>query len=251
MNTKSTRNRRFALAVARPAVLLAASIVILPAPASADDFVVYSPHVTQGRTELEFRGSGFVDGNPALNGTRSYTFSVAHGITRWWKPEIYFAEYERQPGGTTQSTGYEFENTFQLAPQGEYWADPGFLFSYEYIKAAGQPNAIEFGPLLEKRSGRFDQRLNFIWEKQVGDNASSKYEFRAAYALGYRVRATFRPGLEVYYRPDDDASHIGPVVNGELYTASGTELGYRFGILFGLTPESPNRTIVTQLEYEF
>jgi len=233
------------------AALLAVGGVSVAPTAQAGDFIVYSPHVTQGRSEFEFRGSRFSDGDPAVNGSGSYAFSAAHGVTSWWKPEVYFAQYDRQPNGSTQLAGYEFENTFQLAPQGKYWADPGFLFAYEHVKAAGEPNVVEFGPLLEKRSGRFDHRMNFIWEKQVGGGASSKYEFRASYALEYRIRTAFRPGLEAYYRPDDDASHLGPVINGELYFSNGAEIGYSTGVLFGLTSSSPNATYVARLEYEF
>jgi len=231
--------------------LLAATAALAAATAQAGDFIVYSPYVTQGRSELEFRGSRFHDGDPTVSGSGSYAFSFAHGVTSWWKPEIYFANFDRTPSGSTTLAAYEFENTFQLAPQGKYWADPGFLFSYEHVKAAGEPNVVEFGPLLEKRSGRFDHRLNMIWEKQVGGGASSQYEFRASYAVDYRVRTAFRPGLEAYYRPDDDASHLGPVVNGEFYSSTGNELAYSVGVLFGLTSSSPNETYVARLEYEF
>lgn len=252
MNTTNTRPRPFNLPAARfAAALLAVSSATIPSFAQAGDFIVYSPYVTQGRSELEFRGSGFSDDDPALNGSRSYAFSLAYGVTNWWKPELYFAEYEREPGGTTKLSGYEFENTFQLASQGKYWADPGFLFSYEHVKATGEPNVAEFGPLFEKRNHRFDQRLNFIWEKQVGGDASDEYEFRAAYALAYRVSTAFQPGLEAYYRPNDHASHFGPVINGEVYSSRGKELGYSAGVLYGLTAESPNLTFVARLEYEF
>lgn len=221
------------------------------ASAWAGDFIVYSPHVTQGRSELEFRGAGFHDSNASLNGTRSYSFSVSYAATDWWKPELYFANYERTPGGTTQLSGYEFENIFQLAPIGEYWADPGFLISYEQVKAPGQPNMVEFGPLFEKRSGRVEQRLNMIWEKQIGHGASGKYEFRTAYSIGYRYSAAFKPGLEAYYRPDDNASQLGPVISGELYLSSGHELEYSVGVIFGLNIAAPDQTLVARLGYEF
>ncbi len=217
----------------------------------AGDFIVYSPHVTQSRSELEFRGSGFRDNSPNLKGTRSYTLSAAYGVTSWWKPELYFAQYDRQPGGSTQPSGYEFENTFQLAPMGKYWADPGFLFSYEHVKASGTPNVVEFGPLFEKRDGRIDQRLNMIWEKQVGRGAGGNYAFRTAYSIDYRLNVAFRPGIEAYYRPSDNASHLGPVFNGELHTTAGRELDYSVGVVFGLNSRAPNQTIVARLEYEF
>lgn len=232
--------------------LLGATLALgMSVPAWASDFIVYSPHVTQGRSELEFRGAGFHDSNPSRNGARSGSLSAAYGVTAWWKPELYFAQYTRQADGTVQRGGYEFENTFQLAAEGEYWADPGFVLAYEHVSAPGMPNVMEFGPLFEKRLGRVDQRLNLIWEKQIGRGASGQYAFRSAYSIGYRVRATFEPGLEAYYRPSDNASHLGPVVSGELRTGAGREIDYSVGVVFGLNPAAPDQTVVARVEYEF
>ena len=226
-------------------------IAWMPFRAYAGDFVVYTPYVSHGRTELEFRGYGFQDGDAALDGTRGYDFSFAYGVTDWWKPELYFAQYGREAGGGTTFTGNEFENTFQLAPVGEYWADPGFLFSYAHTKASGQTDTLEFGPLFAKKIGRTDQRLNLIWEKEIGGGASGKYAFRSVYSISYRVTSLIQPGAEFYYRPDDHASHLGPVLNGEWRSSTGRELEYDIGILFGLNSRAPDRTLVTRIEYEF
>ncbi len=233
------------------AALLAPLLMLSALPVRAGDFIVYSPHVTQGRTELEFRGFGYRDSNTDVNGTRGYNFSVAHGVTSWWKPEIYFANYDREPGGSTRFSGYEFENTFQLAPIGKFWADPGFLFAYSHANAAGTPDALEFGPLFEKSSGRINQRLNLIWEKQIGSGAGAKYAFRSSYSVNYRIKSAIRPGIEAYYRPNDHATQFGPVISGEIYSSAGREFGYRVGVVFGLNRTAPNQTLVGQLEYEF
>ena len=217
----------------------------------ANDFTVYSPYVSRDRSEIEFRGYSFQDSDATLDGTRGYDFSVAYGVTNWWKPEVYFAQYGREPGGSAKLTGSEFENTFQLAPMGEYWIDPGFVFSYEHMKTGGQPDELEFGPLFEKKIGRVDQRLNLIWEKQIGGGASGKYAFRSAYSICYQVMPAFKPGIEAYYRPDDNASHIGPVVSGELRSSAGRELEYSVGVVFGVNSRAPNQTLLTRLEFEF
>lgn len=222
-----------------------------PHQARADDFVVYSPYVVQGQSEVEFRAYNFSDGNDTLNGERGYTFSIAHSFTDWWKPEIYLGEYQRQPGQGTELIAYEFENTFQLTQEGEYWADIGFLASYEYATQPGETSALEFGPLFEKRSGRFVQKLNLIWEKQIGGGAENYYEFRTAYSLNYQVRQWFAPGVEIYLRPHDNAYQIGPVLYGELVSAQGSELEYSAGVVFGANSGAPNQTFVLRLEYEF
>ncbi len=219
--------------------------------AYANDFNVYSPYVIQGSSEIEYSGYSTQDAASSLDGARAYDFSVAYGVSRWWKAEIYFAQYSRDPGDKTRLTGSEFENFFQLAPMGEYWMDPGFLISYGHIKASSQSDTVEFGPLFAKRIGRVNQRLNLIWEKEIGAAASGKYEFRSAYSISYKFAPAFRPGVEAYYRPNDSASQLGPVISGEFYSKAGRELEYRIGLLFGANSTAPDRTIVTALEFEF
>ena len=216
-----------------------------------DDFIVYSPYVTEGQSEVEFRSHQQFDGDPALNNERTMVFSVAHSFTSWWHPEIYVAGYERDPGGPNTLEGYEFENIFQLTDQGHYWADLGFIASYAYSKLPDEPGVLEFGPLFEKHSGRIDQRLNFIWEKELGGGASNHYEFRASYAWGYEVSPRLAPGFEVYYRPDDGARQVGPALGGEIATGGGNEFEYSLAYLFGTNKGAPNRTLALRLEYEF
>ncbi|MDE2234342.1 MAG: hypothetical protein KGL13_00620 [Gammaproteobacteria bacterium] len=231
--------------------MVAAAATLAYRPAWADDFIVYSPYVVQSQSEIEFRGHSYHDSNPSVGGGYEYLFSVAHAFTDWWKPEIYFADYEYAPGSGQYLKARELENTFQLTPAGKYWADAGFLAAYEYRTQDGKPNAVEFGPLLEKHAGRLVQRLNFIWEKEVGFSASRNYEFRGAYSLSYQWHQAFAPGIEVYYRPADDAHQIGPVFYGELPTKAGDELEYSAGVVFGLNQGASNQTFVFRLEYEF
>ncbi len=233
-------------------ILIGASLMLGMPTAQADDSVVYSPYVIPGQTEFEFRGSGLRDGNATLDGKRAYQFAIGHAFTDWWRPEIYFGRYGRDPGAGTQFKGYEFENIFQLAPAGEYWADPGFLFAYDYNTQAGKPNAMEFGPLFEKRVGRFVHRINLIWEKQVGGSAAANYEFRTGYSLSYQWYRSFAPGVEIYALPHEHAYRIGPVFYGEqVFPGSASEFEYSAGVLAGLNPSTPDLTFVLRLEYEF
>ncbi|MFC5525293.1 hypothetical protein ACFPPA_06010 [Rhodanobacter ginsengisoli] len=217
----------------------------------ADDFIVYSPHVIATQTEVELRGFSVSDGRSDYNGDRAAEFSVAHAFTSWWKPELYLAEYEREPGAGGKLVGYEFENTFQLTEPGQYWADFGLLASYGHPKGGG-PGELEFGPLIEKTVGRFDHRVNLIWEKHIGAGAPSKTEFRYSYQGTYAMSGAFRPGIEAYGRPDDDSYQAGPIVAGEWHVPhSSGNLEYRFGVLLGINAAAPRRTWLAQLEYEF
>ena len=229
----------------------AAASLLGTAARASDDFIVYSPYVTEGQSEIEFRGHQQYDGNPELGGERAYVLSLAHAFTSWWQPEIYLGRYEREPGSANTLEGYEFENIFQLSEQGKYWADLGFLASYEYNSLPDEPGVLEFGPLFEKHTGNIDHRFNMIWEKELGGGASRHYEFRASYAATYKISALLQPGIEAYYRPDDDSRQIGPALNGEIATAGGDELEYHVAYLFGLNHDAANGTLALRLEFEF
>lgn len=232
------------------AALLALSGAALAARAD-DDFIVYSPYVVQGQSELEFRGVKFRDTDPAQNQTLDYEFSVSHAFVDWWRPEIYLAKFERTPADGNHLLGYELENFLQFTAPGEQWVDSGFLLSYDHRGQPGDVSRLEFGPLFERRDGRVDQRLNFVWEKQLGGGAERQYEFRTSYSFSYKIESAFAPGFEVYLRPADNSYSIGPVVNGEIATGAGNEFEYRFGMVFGVNPGAPNQVFMAQLEYEF
>jgi hypothetical protein len=217
----------------------------------ADDFIVYSPHVIASQNEVELRGYQYVDARPDLGGSAA-EFSLSHGVNDWWKTEVYVARFEKDPEARGRLQGYEFENTFQLTPPGKYAADLGFLASYEHNTVAGVPDAIEFGPLIEKASGRFTHIVNLIWEKEVGSGAGRNYEFRYSYSGTYAVSQAFRPGLEAYGRPGDHAYQAGPIVSGEHHIPGTTgSLEYRIGVVAGLNAAAPRQTWLMQLEYEF
>jgi hypothetical protein len=241
--------------------LLAMTLPLLvAAPAHADDegpmgaindYVVYSPTVVQGQSEIELRAAQYRDSSVILDDGRGYVVSIAHSFTDWWHPELYLGQYERAPRQPAMLTGYEFENTFQLAPAGEFWADPGFLLSYGYASHTGSANELELGPLFEKHSGRFTQRLNLIWERELGSAADSHaFTFRSAYSVSYTMRTEFAPGLEVFARPHTDVYQLGPVIYGEHYFGA-SEFEYSAGVVFAMSRNAPNATMMLRLEYEF
>lgn len=236
----------------KSAVAWGTALLMTASVARADDFIVYSPHVSATQTEVELRGYRYDDARDDFRGGNASEISVSHAFNDWWKPEIYLAKYERAPGSAGHLIGYEFENTFQLTPQGEYWADVGFLASYEHKTVAGTPDAVEFGPLIEKTTGRFVHTFNFILEKQIGAGASGKYEFRYSYAGTYAFSTAFRPGIEAYVRPGDHAYQAGPIVAGEWHVPGTTSnIEYRVGLLLGANAAAPRRTWLARVEYEF
>jgi len=222
-----------------------------PTPVRADDFIVYAPYVIESQNEVELRGYRYADARPDLKGSAA-ELSISRGVNRWWKPELYLVEYMESPGSRGALQGYEFENTFQLTAQGKYWADAGFIASFERNTSANTPDAIEFGPLIEKTSGRFAHIVNLIWEKQVGAGAAGNYGFRYSYSGTYTVSQAFRPGLEAYGRRADHAYQAGPIAAGEWHVPGTTgNLEYRVGVVLGLNSDAPRQTWLARLEYEF
>jgi hypothetical protein len=219
--------------------------------ARADDFIVYSPYVIASQSEIEARGYQYADSRPGFGGSAAEV-SLAYGVTGWWKPELYVVEYQHTPESGGRLIGSEFENTFQLTSPGQYWADLGFLASFEHFTAAHTPNTLEFGPLFEKTSGRFAHILNLIWEKEVGGGAAGNFPFRYTYSGTYAVSQAFRPGLEAYGRPTDRAYQAGPIVAGEWHLpGTRSHVEYRLGVVFGINSDAPQQTWLARFEYEF
>ncbi|HEX7965300.1 MAG TPA: hypothetical protein VF651_06245 [Gammaproteobacteria bacterium] len=214
-----------------------------------NEYEVNSPYVVGGETEVEMRATQYRDSSLVLDQGRGYVLSFAHAFTDWWRPEVYVGKWLREPRQPADLVGYEFENTFQLTTRGEYWADAGFLFAYEYATHEGEPNALEFGPLFERDSDRIRQRLNLIWEKQLGSlKEETGYELRASYAANYLWSPKFSPGIEVFAR--DVFWQAGPAFSGEIHFGR-SEFEYDAGLVFGLSASAPDATLLLRLEYEF
>ncbi len=227
-------------------------LVLTPAAHAGDDYVIYSPRVKQGETELELRGFNTRDANPDINQTGMFGAAIAYSPTSWWKTELYNGPFVYGPSiAGTHYSGWEWENFFQLAPHNAYWADIGFLMAYVRNNQAGLPNTLELGPLLEKETEATLQRLNLIWEKQVGVDLVGKFNFRATYMADYKLEDAFAPGIEAYYRPADNAHQLGPGFSGEIHVGHEKSLEYSSALLYGLNQGAPARTFVFRLSSVF
>ncbi|MDE2423870.1 MAG: hypothetical protein KGN31_06630 [Betaproteobacteria bacterium] len=235
-----------------PVCCLLVQLITFSVPVFADDdYIVYSPHVVKGQTEIESRAYAVSDSRPGFAPSNGYLLSLGHTFTDYWKSEVYVSEYQHLPGSGNSLYGHEWENTFQLTDRGEYIVDWGFLAAYSQHTLPGIADTLELGPLIEKDSGRLQQRLNILAEKDLGSNATLRYALRGGYALSYRVTNQFQPGFEAYYRPIDNAHQIGPMIQGELFLANGKEVEYSFGVLRGLNNGAPQNVIVARMSYEF
>jgi len=219
--------------------------------ARADDFIVYSPYVMASKSEVELRGYHITDGRDGLGGSEA-ALAISYGVNDWWKPELYLLKYAKGPDASGRLQGYEFENTFQLTTPGQYFADFGFLASYEHSTVADKLDAVEFGPLMEVTFGRFAHIVNLIWEKEVSSGASPNYGFRFTYSGTYAFSKALHAGIEAYGRHADGAYQAGPIASGEWKVPGITgNLEYRVGVVFGINSSAPRQTWLAQFEFEF
>lgn len=238
--------------------LAACTFLLLPMAVHAagptgpgDDYVIYSPKITQGETEVELRGFNTRDANAAIDRTGVFGVALAYSPTAWWKTEIYSGPYNYAPAVGTHLGGVEWENFFNVGSQEEYGADLGFMANYARYNASIYSNAVEVGPMVQRETESTQQRLNLIWQKTVGVDLVGKFDFRATYTAGYKVNDEFVPGLEAYYRPADNSNQLGPGFSGEYHLGHIQTLEYSTALLYGLNNGAPAHTFVFRVSSVF
>lgn len=254
-------NQHAGFGVGTACLALLAGLPAVPQTAAAAEYKVYSPHVEQGETEIEARSYYNIDDNSQVDGARAYKLSVGHAFTNFWASEVY-ANFGRPGDGSTQLEAVEWENIFQLTPQGKYWADFGLRAEGEFPTQNGNPYELKIGPLIEKAFGRTVATVNLFAERQFGSNASNDTEFGYAARVRYRLNSFFEPALEAYGSPgfiediapgDEQRHQIGPGFYGEKHLGmSGQAIKYSAAALRGITNAgSPDWTLIARFEYEF
>ncbi len=250
---------RAAMRCSRPGMAFLVAGLLLSPPARAD-FQVRSPLVEEGEIEYEHNGSLTFDKNKSgKNNDQSYTHALGYGITSFWKSEIE-GEFEAAPGSNLRFKATTFENTFQLTPQGKYFADLGFFAEYSHVADRSSADSYKFGPLVETELGATLHTLNLLFEKQIGLHRTDATDFTPVWQSRWRLHPLFEPGFEYYGDIADldnpgklvDQQHrAGPVLVGLFDTEGYGKLKYELGYLVGLTRSTENGTVRWKLEYEF
>ena len=245
-------------------LLVVGTLGTFSAPAFAD-FQVRYPTVTYRELEFEHNGSiTFDKKDSGMNHKQSYTGAVAYGATPWWKVELE-GEWGADADQRTRYEATTLENTFQLTPQGKYWADLGLFFEYSRSNRREDADSVEFGPIIQKQTdGFFNSDLlhtaNLFIEKQVGHNHNEDTTFLYAWQSRLLLNQYFEPGVEFYGeigkidhpgKPTEQEHRFGPMVGGAHYLSPGWgKVKYEVGYLFALTPATENGAVRWKLEYE-
>jgi high-affinity iron transporter len=251
---------------ARHAAMLAAVgfAALGTAPDARADFKVRSPIVDYRELEFEHNGDTTFDKKKSgLSNNQSYTNEIGYGVTPFWGIELE-GEMEAPSGTNLRYAATTLENTFQLTPQGAYWADFGFFAEYSHSAIRQSPNSITFGPIVQKEAGGFGNAptlhtLNVLFSKDVGHDRSDDTGFLLAWQSRLRLHPLFEPGIELYDAVTDiekpgklaEQQHrLGPMFAGLFNFAPYGAIKYEAGYLFGLTRSTENGTARWRFEYE-
>ncbi|HSN40906.1 MAG TPA: hypothetical protein VLT92_11990 [Burkholderiales bacterium] len=238
------------------ALFAAASLTM----AHAAPFKVYSPVVESGVTEIEYRGFRDFDRRSEVDHSQTHKLGIGRGFTENWASEVY-VEFEKEGDEALKVESYEWENRFQLAPQGKYWADTGLLVEYEHPANSGDPGKLTLAPLIEKElASRLIATLNLNFSHETGSNAASGAEFSYAARLKYNLDPLFEPAIEFFGEPgrihhfpstSEQPHWAGPAFYGKMKLGQGQALVYSAALLFATTAAASDKRAVARLEYEF
>ncbi len=252
-----TRRVRTTVTTATSLVLMMGTLSMAAGNAHAADYKVYSPLVVKGENELELRAYNAWGTNPTGDAKQALKLAFGHSFTDWWASELY-ATAEQEPGENLKLEEFEWENRFQLTPQGKYWMDVGLLNENEIPRFSRDPYEIKFGPTFSKDFYRFTALLNLLATHQYGTNAASGVGLEYRARLEYRWRRTFSPIIEAYGQPAGRIGNygrphnaIGPGVTGQSPLGAGKSLRYGVVALLGTSGKAADTTLVLRLEYEF
>jgi len=224
-----TMNARF-LTVAVAAAASALPACAHAAPGMGDE--VYGATLKKGEIEAEAiygqLGGGPDDSEDAVKLELAYTPTERLRVA-------VLTEFEREPGMTRKGEEIGVEAIYTLgrvggidvAVYGEYAAGLN-----------GHADALEGKLLLEKQAGKFDARLNLIFEKPLekGEHIELGYAASADVAVAgdFRVGAKAFGDLGTFDHFAPHAEHfVGPIVRGEI-EGLGPEIEIEAGYLFAL-----------------
>jgi hypothetical protein len=222
------------------------------------DFRVKYPDAEPGEFEIENIGNYGQDPRKAFNSEQSHTLEFEYGVNNFWKPEAEF-EFSRAPGpgNKTVFSQITLENVFQFS--GQDWIDTGFFAEFGKAMVGQTPNETTFGPIFRKEIAGTINTVNLFIEKDLGRFSNGRPSFQYAWETRFALGTPIEPGIQAYGQPGP-FSHFAPLgqqdhrIGPQLFTdwhqlGPGT-LHMNGGLLFGLTPAAPRRTLRWQLEYE-
>ena len=208
---------------------------------------VYDPYVEEGVTMLEWRATRQRDaGDEELDGEHLHRFGVGHGFSERWLGAVYVIG-EGNDEDRFDLVSAELEAKWQISEEREGSATWGMLFELEreYNANSWEAAATVIGA---RNWGQWTGIANLAAIYKWGDEGK-EFEPEIHLQGRYRWKESLQPALELY--TGDDTVGLGPVLLGEVETAPEQRFRWEFGVIFGLTDDSPHQSFRILLEYEF
>ncbi len=218
---------------------------------------IYGAVVEEGRRSLEWRGHLNLDDGTEVDKEHHHVFESEYSWTNFWQSEIEFhlSDKENTP---LDFEKIEIQNQIQIIDTQNYAA--AIYFSYNFISEGDKGDEIEYKFLNQYGNDYFNFITNFIFEKQVGSQASGSTEFSLTNYLVFEkpVYKKFKIGLIGF-------SEFGKISSIKAYHVQEHQYGFQLerdfimndrdyefsiGYLKGLTDESANHTLIWNLELE-
>jgi len=229
----------------------ALAVLCLATPAQAKK-IVYSPIVHEGEKEVAY----YVDWreDAASTDVVGHELEVEWGVTARNYVALY-GVWQDTFGGDAELTGYKLEWVHQFFEQGEHAWDVGSYVEYATTDT-GDADSVEVKALLEKTFPRTTLTLNPILEKAVGKEAEKSVEVAYAARWALRLGPRVTPAVELYGELGeyddindwpDTSQLLGPVVDVRITPF----VAWQVGTLFGLTKDSENVRVKTQIAFEW
>ena len=227
------------------------------------------PYATpaKGETEVENTttytplGSKLVAAPDNHAGSKRTTFEVSRGVTDKTEISIYSDLYQ-QGHSSWHSAADRIHMRTRFFEKGQLPVDLALYAEMEFPKnsnnnPSGSHAEFDFRGIIEKDSGKWTFDLNPMFEKVVsGTNTAQGWEFHYAAGAIYRLNERWHPRLD-FFGDIGRLQHFDAKQNQTHLISPGVDIRLKpnlklsASVGFGLTGNSEQRILHTNLEWEF
>ena len=211
-------------------------------------FDVKNLDIANGSVEIGLDNSIMSGGS----GNRSaHDQSIDYGVREWWRLSAVM-KLENPVGDELRASRIAVENVFVLrSMKAAHDVGLGFFAALEASINHDSTNAFVFGPIITTKWDRVTLAFNPFLEQTFGRNRHGGIALVYGWQAKYQLRDGLGVGVEGFGHVDDlgnaprfeaQEHSIGPVLYAEI-ELGGLKLTPDVGLLFGLTPATPDLTI--------
>ena len=219
---------------------------------------IYSAKVEEGRQSIEWRGHFNIDNQVGTDKEHHHVFETENSWNDHWQSEIEFHLSDKE-NTSLDFEKVEFQNQVEIIDTPDLFTS--LYFSYNFVSSENKGDEIEYKLLNEYTNISVNFITNVIFEKQVGKNSNGSTEFSLSNYLFFK-REIFNKtkfGL-IGFSEFGEVSKFKSLQNQEHqygiqvekdFRLLNSEFEFALGFLFGLTQNSPDNTIIWNVESEF